>query len=462
MVLAPSTVTLLRAPGKVADLGVPPGMVEDLFLRRVLTDRVTTIGRASEALGIAAAIGHEVAETLRHKNLIEYHGAEGRDYRVGLTELGQRTTADRMAGGRYVTAVPVSLSDYCRLVELQRSHPTIDRERARQAFGDLFLEDGFLDQLGPAFLSPGAIFLYGPPGTGKTSLAERMNHFYDDLVVIPRFVEVDSQIVALFDPSLHQEVADPPPDIDARYVVCRRPLIVVGGELTLDMMELRYDPSSGLNTAPIQLLANNGVLVIDDFGRQTPTPEQILNRWVIPLSRGIDFLRLATGTKFTTPFEVKLVISTNIEPQALGDDALLRRLRNKVYVGPCTEAAFNWILAGAAKREGLQVDAASAAHLVALTRHHIGELRPHVAIDICELAIGICRYERINPVLDRRLIDRAASVSFVTGDRRRPQPADSTPATAPTPAPAAVDPAHRPGPPATAPTPAMAPGSGSG
>ncbi|MDH3293393.1 MAG: hypothetical protein OER95_03620, partial [Acidimicrobiia bacterium] len=196
----------------------------------------------------------------------------------------------------------------------------------------------------------------------------------------------------------------------------------VGGELNLEMMDLRHDPVSGLSSAPIQMLANNGILVVDDFGRQTTSPEEILNRWIVPLSRGVDFLKPNSGTKFTVPFELKLVVSTNLAPHALGDDAFLRRLRHKVYVGPCTDTAFNWILVRAAERYGLEVNAESAAYLNKVTRRHLGELRPYVAIDFCELALSICRYDGLPLTLNRPLIDRVASICFVKppDDEERP------------------------------------------
>lgn len=453
MALGPDAFTLLHAPNKVADLGLPAGLVEDLFMRRVLTERLTTIGKASDALSISHPVGDEVAETLRQKNLVEYHGVEGRDYRISLTEQGQRLTSERMQSGRHVARMPVPLADYQTLVGLQGAEITLTREKAKAAFSDMVLEDAILDQIGPAFLSEGAIFFYGPPGTGKTSLAERMSRFYDDKVLIPRFVEVDGQIISVFDPSLHEEDPDTIPELDPRYVLCERPLIMVGGELTLQMMDLQYDQVSGLNAAPIQLLANNGILVVDDFGRQTASPDEILNRWIIPLSRGIDYLRPNTGTKFTVPFELKLVISTNLDPHSLGDDAFLRRLRNKVYVGPCTEAAFNWILVRSAKRTGMEVTAQSAHYLTEVTRQALGELRPYVAVDFCDLAVGICGYHGVPLTLDQRLIDQVASVYFV-------QSADTSPAPAPAaiaaPAPVVAPPAA-PGhtePPASAPAPA--------
>lgn len=404
----------LQAPSRVEDLGVPVGLAEDLFARRVLTDRSTTIGQASTLLGVSHAVGNEIAASLRDKALIDYQGMDGRDYRVTLTEQGFRSTSERMSNARHVAAMPVSLNDYQTIVRSQRSEVTLNRQMVKQAFADMVVEDAILDQIGPAFVSGGAIFIYGPPGTGKTSLAERMLRIFEDTVLIPRFVTVDGHLISVYDPSMHVAVGDQPSNLDARWVLCQRPLIAVGGELTLDMMDLRYDVLSGVSSAPIQMLANNGILVIDDFGRQTTSPEEILNRWIVPLAQGVDYLRPQSGTKFTVPFELKLVVSTNLDPHSLGDDAFLRRLRNKVYVGPCTDNAFNWILVRAADKYKIEVTADGAGHLNAITKANLGELRPYVAVDFCEVAGSICDYDRIPRVLDRALIDRVAGLLFVS------------------------------------------------
>ncbi len=344
---------------------------------------------------------------------MEYLGATGRDYRIQLTQQGFRTTTQRMTTGRHVGAIPVPLAQYQPIVEAQRPRLSIDRARMRAAFTDLFLEDGLFDQLGPAFVNGGAIFLYGPAGTGKTSLAERMNRMYDDPVVIPRYVETDSQIIAVYDPALHRALPEQPANLDPRWVLCQRPLILVGGELDLSMLDLRYDRISGISVAPIGMLANNGILVIDDFGRQSFRPEEILNRWIVPLSRGVDYLKAVTGTKFTVPFELKLVISTNLDPSSLGDDAFLRRLRNKVFIGPITDEGFSWVLANAARQHHVELSPDAVRYLGHVAQAQIGDLRPYLAIDFCQLAVAICGYENLAPVLDRAMIDRVADLYFV-------------------------------------------------
>lgn len=419
MVLNAQQIESVRAPSKVEGLGVPTGLAEDLFLRRVLADRITTISEAARSLCITHAVAGELAASLRDKALVEYLGANGRDYRIQLTDRGSRTAHQRMTTGRHVGPIPVSLALYHEIVDAQQAEVELDRDRMHTAFSDLFVEEELLDQLGPAFVSGGAIFLYGPAGTGKTSLAERMNRMFDDPVLIPRYVEADSQIISVYDPALHEALPDQPPSLDRRWVLCHRPLVLVGGELDLSMLDLRYDRVSGISAAPIGMLANNGILVIDDFGRQTFRPEEILNRWIVPLSRGVDFLRANTGTKFTVPFELKLVISTNLDPNSLGDDAFLRRLRNKVFIGPITPEGFSWVLTEAAERHHLTLSEDAAQVLIELARRQVGELRPYLAIDFCQLTVAVCSYEGWDPVLDAEMIERVANLYFVQAESQQ-------------------------------------------
>ncbi len=416
----------LQIPSRVEDLGVSPGLVEDLFLRRVLTDRVTTIGDAAAGIDIAHQVGVELATGLREKRYLEYLGATGRDYRIQLTELGHRTTVQRMESGRFVGGVPVALGQYQQVVRAQRGTVDLDRRTLREAFADLVLADDLLDRIGPAFAGDGAMFLYGPPGTGKTSLAERLARIHHDQVVIPRTMEVDGQLLSIFDPSLHRAAPAQPPGLDPRWVLCERPLVMVGGELDLSMLDLQTDPVSGIGSPPVQLVANNGILVVDDFGRQAVSPQAILNRWIVPLAQGIDFLRAPSGTKFTVPFEVKLVVSTNLQPRSLGDDAFLRRLRNKVYVGPIAPAEFAAILTRAAAAKGVGLEAGAVERMIGVVHRHLGQLRPYLAVDFCDLAIATCRYERMAPMLNAELIERIAELYFV-----HDEPEDSGPGPAP-------------------------------
>jgi hypothetical protein len=413
MAFSPALLESVRSPSRAEDLGLPLGLAEDLFLRRVLADRATTLSEAAQALCITHAVADELASGLRDKALIEFLGANGRDFRIQLTERGTLTTHQRMTSGRHVGPMPLPLSSYQAIVAAQCNDEPVDRDRIRAAFQDLYVEAELLDQLGPAFVNDGAVFLYGPAGTGKTSLAERMNRISSDPVLIPRYVEVDSQIISVYDPALHRARPEQPPVLDRRWVLCERPLILVGGELDLAMLDLRYDRISGISAASIGMLANNGILVIDDFGRQSFRPEEILNRWIVPMSRGVDFLKAATGTKLSVPFEVKLVISTNLDPTSLGDDAFLRRLRNKVFIGPITEEGFRWVLADAARRHNIELTDDAPGHLVEVARREMGELRPYLAVDFCQLTLAVCAYEGWDRLLDVGMIDRVGELYFV-------------------------------------------------
>ena len=219
----------------------------------------------------------------------------------------------------------------------------IDRKILRSAFSDLVVNDQLLDQLGPALISQNSIFVYGPTGNGKTSLAERMLRVYQDAVLMPYAVEVDNQVISLYDPVVHQKLGMDDPDVDPRWVLCRRPCIVVGGELIPSMLELRLDEASGIYAAPLQMKANNGIFIIDDFGRQLMSPRDLLNRWIVPLDRRVDYLMLRYGVKFQIPFELMVVFSTNLEPSDLADEAFLRRIHNKIFVDAVDEKTFDQI-----------------------------------------------------------------------------------------------------------------------
>ena len=218
------------------------------------------------------------------------------------------------------------------------------------------ISDRLLREVGPAAIAGGAMFLYGPPGTGKSSIAERLLRIYGDHVLVPHAVEVDGQIISVFDPVVHRPVDPQPSDIDPRWMLCKRPFIIVGGELSADMLDLAYQSGSGIYLAPVQMQANNGVLVIDDFGRQaTLTPAELLNRWIVPLDRHIDYLSLDYGMKFEVPFDAKIVFSTNLEPATLGDEAFFRRIQSKILIPTITDDQFDEVLRRVA--EAQDVDA---------------------------------------------------------------------------------------------------------
>ena len=409
---APEVATHPRPPRSVPEAGIPEGLVEDIFMRWLLGAKRASTSEVGAALALGPSIVQQVADDLRDKGYLEYLGLEGREYRFTLTESGHAATLERMKISLYASYAPVSVTEYEKVVEQQRAVYDVDQARVAEIFSDLILPTSLIDKIGFALLNDGAMFLYGPPGTGKTSIAERMRGVLDKPILVPHCIEADGQIVMVFDPVVHRPVEPQPASLDPRWVLCERPLVIVGGELSMEMLDLSYEAVAGVYTAPIQLLANNGILVIDDFGRQTITPDEILNRWIVPLSRNVDYLKLTNGAKFTVPFAVKLVVSSNFEPSRLGDDAFLRRLRNKVFVGSCSPEAFDGILTNAAASMGVELRPDTAAHLREVAMKHIGELRPYVAVDFCDLERGIARYRGTEPVLDPDAVDEVAGIYF--------------------------------------------------
>jgi predicted ATPase with chaperone activity len=289
----------------------------------------------------------------------------------------------------------------------------VDRRLLRQAFSDLVVTDRMLDSLGPAIISQTSIFVYGPTGNGKTSLAERMLRVYQDAVLIPYAVEVDNQIISLYDPVVHHPLENDDEEVDQRWILCKRPCIVVGGELIPGMLELRLDEASGIYAAPLQMKANNGILIIDDFGRQLMSPRDLLNRWIVPLDRRVDYLTLRYGVKFQIPFELMVVFSTNLEPSDLADEAFLRRIHNKIYIEAVDAPSFDAIFSRVVQSRGMQAEPDSAEYLRKLClREGRTELRACYPGDICNILNSIGRYEGRAPIMSKAEMERAAALYF--------------------------------------------------
>ena len=406
----------LSAPRHMSSLGVPESMILDIVLRRALLDGATSTMQLANAVAVTPYLMESAVEHLRRQGMLEVTGLEGRNHKMVLSDVGRATATDRMRLSRYAGPIPVSLGDYVEVVRAQHRSPTVRRDTIRRAFTDLVISDGLLDELGPAVLAKGAIFLYGPPGTGKSSIAERLIRVHEDSVVIPRAVEVDGQIITVYDPVLHRRVDPQPKGLDPRWVLCHRPSVIVGGELRATQLDLSFDAGAGYYAAPLQMQANNGILVIDDFGRQSMTPEELLNRWIVPLDRGVDYLTLESGLKFELPCLTKIVFSTNMEPANLADEAFFRRIRSKVLIPAIDDDQFDQILLAVAAGSGVTVGAGAAARLRAVSRDMgDGDLRPYLPSVVCELVASISDYEGIERMLDVPMVDRVASIFFTHG-----------------------------------------------
>jgi hypothetical protein len=412
---APSTFNP-ATPQNFADLGISESLVLDLVLRRLMIEGYSTLAGLSRSLRISVPIVDIAFKHMRSQQLVDVKGMTGNDYNFTLSAAGKQLASERFQVSQYAGACPVSLNDYHAAIKAQGARVNVDRQVLRDAFSDLIVTDRMLDQLGPAIISQTSIFVYGPTGNGKTSLAERMLRVYKDTVMIPYAVEVDNQIISLFDPVVHQPLDHDDTDVDPRWIVCKRPCIVVGGELIPSMLELRLDESSGIYAAPLQMKANNGILIIDDFGRQLMSPRDLLNRWIVPLDRRVDYLTLRYGVKFQIPFESMVVFSTNLEPSDLADEAFLRRIRNKIYVEAVDALCFDQIFERVVQGRDIETESDSAEYLRKLClREGRTELRACYPADICNILLSIGRYEGRPPLMTKAELERATALYFAKG-----------------------------------------------
>src|SRR5271166_6971385 len=410
---APRTLFTPATPQTFEELGISQTLVLDLVLRRMLLEGFSNLQNLGYKLKLSMPILAQVFQHMRQQQLVEVKGMQGNDYQFTLSQAGKQLASERFQVSQYAGSAPVSLRDYHEAIKAPSAKIHVDRRSLKSAFADLVISDEMLDQLGPALISQNSVFVYGPTGNGKTSLAERMLRVYADVILMPYAVEVDGQIISLYDPVVHQKLEQDDADVDARWVMCKRPCIVVGGELIPSMLELRLDESSGIYAAPLQMKANNGIFIIDDFGRQLMSPRDLLNRWIVPLDRRVDYLMLRYGVKFQIPFELMVVFSTNLDPSDLADEAFLRRIHNKIFVDAVDPVAFDQIFARTVGKFGIPAEPDSSEHLRKLClREGRTELRACYPGDICNILISIGKYESRPAHMSKSELERAASLYF--------------------------------------------------
>ena len=332
----------LVVPHRVEETGIRRGMLEDLALKILYLGGEMTLIELSDHLCLSLGVVEEIFQFFRRERLCEVKGMSGGTHRIATSMEGRQRAADLLSLNQYTGPAPVSLADYITRIKQQSVQASAVRpEQLEFAFQQLVLTDDMMLRLGTAVVSGTSMFLYGPPGTGKTSIANRITEIYHDYVWVPHAVEVDNQIITVFDPGVHRRRLESEiEDSDRRWVLCHRPFVITGGELTGEMLELQFNSVSRYYSAPLQMKANNGIFVLDDFGRQRMRPQELLNRWMTALDRRIEFLALPGGRKFEIPFDTLVVFSTNIEPMQLGDEAFLRRIPNKIKVDFATREQF--------------------------------------------------------------------------------------------------------------------------
>src|SRR4051812_2729185 len=400
-------------PDRLEDLGVPRSVVADLVLRYLWLHGSGTLDLLNQTLKLSFPVLETIFHQFRNQQLLEVKGMVGNDYAFTLTAGGRAQASGRNEVCQYVGPAPVSIQQYQKTVKAQAAHVRLSRESLRSAFDDLVLPDGLLDQLGPSLIGHQSLFLYGGTGNGKTSIAERILRIYHDAVVIPYSIEVDGHIISLFDPVVHRRLPFHDDMLDPRWAVCERPCITVGGELSAAMLELRLDEATKVFISPCQMKANNGILIIDDFGRQMLAPRDLLNRWIVPLDRRVDYLTLSSGMKFQVPFELMVVFSTNLDPHDLADEAFLRRIQTKVMVENVSPDIFDRIFQRVMQNNQVPTEPGCAEYLRERCREYgTKHLRACYPMDVYKLIKAISEYEGRPVRITKQNIDRAVSLYF--------------------------------------------------
>lgn len=411
------------APMNMEQTGLPEQLLVSLTLKIMYQERLETEERIAETIMLPSAVVAEVIEKCRGDGLIQTIGAKGADFRQAmrydLTEKGRDVAMDAMSRSSYAGAAPVSLQAFHNQVERQRiSGEVVSREALEDAFADLVLPANLFARLGPAANSGRSVLLYGDPGNGKTCIAEGIARAFKQNIFLPYALEIGGQIVSFYDNGIHDAVPEQfdvfstrrmePGGRDPRWVECRRPVVMTGGELTLEMLDLQYSDRQRIYEAPAQLKATGGIFIIDDFGRQRCQPQELINRWITPMERGIDFLTLATGRKFTAPFDSLVIFSTNIHPDDLVDEAGLRRIYYKIRIEKPTRTEFVRIFAQECQRREIDYDEDILQHVVTGRYEALGKgvagYHPKFLID---QVIAQCDFEGVERRLTRRSIDAA-------------------------------------------------------
>ena len=399
------------------DLGIPRSLIQDLALKILYLQGEISLRELARHMRLSYSVLDDVFQRLRKDQLCEVKGMVGSVHFITTTSAGKARAVELLMLSQYAGPAPVSLENYSkRLLEQSIRNSTVGPADVEHGFAHLVLSPQTLTQIGTAAVSGTSIFIYGPPGTGKTAIAETLPSLYHDSVWIPYAVEVDGQIITVFDSSVHEPLeTKPDEEADSRWVLCKRPRVITGGELTIEMLELQFNPVTKFYAAPLQMKANNGVLIIDDFGRQRVRPEEMLNRWIVPLDRRIDYLTLSGGKKFEIPFDLFVAFATNLEPSQLVDDAFLRRIANKIKVDFVGREQFQAIFRGVCAQTGLDYDEAVVDHLIELLGAKYKEpLRPCYPRDVVRQVCWGAQYESKPPQLDAVSVEQACQRYFVT------------------------------------------------
>ena len=442
---------LHRMPAEPADIaatGIEESALLSLLMKLIYSGRLESVRQFVDAIKLPYHIVLDLVRMAVERQLLRTLGTRDSDSLIDmsyvLTDEGRRWTIDALQRLRYVGPAPVTIEEFTDQVDLQKvTNEHVTFERIRKALSDLTFEDSIIEQTGPALNSGRAILLYGPPGNGKTSVALRFASIFNDVIYMPYAVSVEGQIIRVHDPSLHIPLSSTSlsdedrasftrrEQYDARWVPCRRPFVITGGELTLEMLDLRYDATSHFYEAPLHVKALGGCFIIDDFGRQLVNPAHLLNRWIVPLESRVDYLKLHTGKSFSIPFEELVIFSTNLEPEDLMDPAFLRRLPYKIEVGAPSLEIYKRIFEKECERQGLALSDEIFDSIVYKVTQEKGldfaSFQPKFIVD---QVVATCRFMGQTPHFEPRFIDYAMDNLRVKRGPSHKLPVSSSPRSA--------------------------------
>ncbi|GLP84735.1 ATP-binding protein [Tritonibacter mobilis] len=422
------TVMSPPAPKGLAEMRLPLVMMRDILLKTMFRKNIDMVTELASAICLPTSVTQELVDMAREQKLLEATGTlnanSGNEMGYQLTDAGKARALDALSQSEYFGAMPVPLDVYREQVKRQSiRNIMVTRQQLTSAMGHLILPDSLLDHLGPAVSAGRSILMYGPPGNGKSSISNGIRDALGDRVYVPRAIEYAGQVITVYDPIVHTEVEAEPEDpnalrkrrrFDERYVCCERPTVVTGGELSLSMLDLVYNPTARTYQAPLQLKSTGGIFIVDDLGRQAESPQALVNRWIVPLEENKDILALQSGEKFEVPFDTLVIFSTNFHPNEIFDQAALRRIFFKIKIDGPDQENFLKIFAMVARKKGMPLDEAALVHLLKTKYPTINNVYANYQpVFLIDQMISICEFEGIPYQMSPELIDRAWANMFV-------------------------------------------------
>lgn len=424
-----SSVMAPPAPKTLAQMQLPLAMMRDILIKSMFRMNASLVTEMARVICLPVNVVQELVDLCRGQRLIEATGTmaagSGNEMGYQLTDQGKARAQDALAQSEYFGAMPVPLDIYRQQIERQSiRNLSITRDQLSNAMGHLILPPSLLGNLGPAVGAGRSILMYGPPGNGKSSISNGIRDALGDKIYVPRAIEFSGQVITVYDPIVHsaaEEDVDDPNSLrrtsgryDTRYVRCERPTVITGGELTLDMLDLVYNPTARTYQAPLQLKSTGGIFIVDDLGRQAEPPQTLVNRWIVPLEENKDILALQSGEKFEVPFDTLVIFSTNFHPNAIFDKAALRRIFFKIKIDGPSQADFLKIFAMVARKKKMPLDEATLIHLLNKRYPEIDNVYANYQpVFLIDQMIAICEFEGIPYQMTPELIDRAWANMFV-------------------------------------------------